>query len=52
MRASLAAELGGRAPGCGRRSLRRARAALRLHRDAVVALVLAAGIALMALHWR
>ncbi len=52
MRASLAAELGGRAPGRGRRSLRRARAVLRLHRDPIVAVVLAAGIVLMALHWR
>jgi hypothetical protein len=31
--------------------LRRARAALRMHRKTLVAIVLAAGIVLMALHW-
>jgi hypothetical protein len=52
MWASRAAEAGGRAAGRGRRPMRRARAALRLHRNAVVAVVLGAGIVLMVLHWR
>ncbi len=34
------------------RRLRRARAALRLHGKTMVAVVLAAGILLMVLHWR
>jgi len=34
------------------RALRRARAALRLHGEILVAVLLGAGIVLMALHWR
>jgi len=52
MRVSRAPEAGAPRPFSFGRCVRRARVALRLHGEILVAVLLGAGIVLMALHWR